>query len=114
MLGAVGLVFVLSHDNHDDKGARVRKAEADTRTIIEAVRSFKTNYRRVPKDLQEILSLPDGAEPLLGKLPDDPWGTPYFYSLENGRALIRSAGQDRVLGTGDDVSNREEEDTPQR
>lgn len=44
-----------------------------------------------------------------GKLPTDPWGTPYFYrypgTKNSDRYDLWSAGPDRKEGTADDIGN---------
>jgi general secretion pathway protein G len=40
-----------------------------------------------------------------GRIPLDPWGASYTYSLKDNGYEIRSAGPDNAMGTADDLCN---------
>ena len=40
-----------------------------------------------------------------GRLPIDPWGTPFGYTVKDNGYEIRSAGPDRQMGSADDITN---------
>ncbi|HLP09762.1 MAG TPA: type II secretion system major pseudopilin GspG [Opitutaceae bacterium] len=75
-------------------------------------------YPTTEEGLQALVTAPaSGAErwrgPYIktdgGKLPADPWGTPYLYRYPGAHNTDRydvwSAGQDRKDGTADDIGN---------
>ena len=90
------------------KGVRVTRARADVRTIADAFEGFRVEVGRHPHDLQELVQPPAPAEPLLKKLPEDPWGSPYALAIVDGKPFVRSAGSDGIFGTADDISSRDD------
>ena len=68
---------------------------------------YVVENKSLPKTLDE-LTQPSGKtnEAFLKKIPVDPWGEQYDYRIVNAKSreyLITSAGEDKQLGTEDDV-----------
>ncbi len=111
LLAGIAAVLIVYGPAQVINGKRPR-VRADIENLEKAVTAFRMEYDRYPESLDELMNPLQTAagieEPIMPRLPIDPWGTAYFYSLENSGPLIRSAGRDRVLGTKDDASNRDE------
>ena len=43
--------------------------------------------------------------PYLREIPNDPWGSPYQYSVEGDGFIIVSFGEDRIANTEDDIEH---------
>ncbi len=87
--------------------ARGRRVRADIVNLEKAVSAYAIDRDgRFPATLQELVHTATNQDGLLSEVPNDPWGTPYLYSVEGVRPFIRSAGPDRVFDTPDDVSSR--------
>ncbi|MDD4889072.1 MAG: type II secretion system protein GspG [Phycisphaerae bacterium] len=76
-------------------GVKTGPARIQIAELAKAVEVYKlTHNDTLPATL---------AEACPGGVPKDPWGTPYFYRVEGDKAIIWSAGPDRISGTADDV-----------
>lgn len=98
------------------------RVDQDFLAIGNAVKTYQINAGRPPttaQGLDVLLNEPKaGPKPrrwtqVMKKLPDDPWQTPYRYSLltpkdSEWRWELRSAGRDGVFGSGDDISGEYE------
>jgi general secretion pathway protein G len=99
--------------------ARQSRVDADFQAITTQLRTYEMMNMRMPTTAQGLDALVKrpGGEPaprrwvqLLEQQPLDPWAEPYQYS-NPGRLNPRgfdlvSKGQDRQLGTEDDISNQ--------
>jgi len=97
------------------RSSRKRIAKAEMSTIGDAIELFQVEVGRLPEDLSELKSPPEGFEPFLKKGDiEDPWNHPYEYeALDNGQYRILSYGSDAMEGgTGDaeDLHYPEEEE----
>ena len=77
-----------------------------------ALDEFHRGNGRYPTEAEGLKALlvnpgvSNWQNPFFERIPDDPWGIPYRYSLgTNGRYEIRSAGRDKRFGTSDDLTN---------
>ena len=78
------------------------------RTIGAAIEIYAAQYH-TPPDSLDVLTLPDErlGEPFLRSIPLDPWKGTYAYRVEAGpprRWTLVSSGEDRRMGTNDDVT----------
>lgn len=91
--------------------ARYRRAIADIQTIENAVESYRMEYARFPETLDDLMNPPlthGASDPLLRRVPRDPWGNEYLYAIQDRRPVIICVGEDGQEGTADDVSNMDD------
>jgi general secretion pathway protein G len=98
------------------KKGRQGIAVTEMKTIADAVEMFQIEVGRLPQDLQELKTPPEGQDAFLkpGAL-EDPWGNLYEYEpLDNGMFRIISYGSDGMEGGSGDATDlmypQEEED----
>jgi len=93
--------------------ARRAAAKADVEVLAVTLEVFKADAGRYPttaEGLAALVQAPGGIKgwvgPYLrpGKVPTDPWSTPYAYTATPTGFVVTSAGPDGKAGTGDDVS----------
>jgi len=127
-VGVVGsllssLILFGTTDSGDTKSMRVKQ---DFMAIQNALKTYVINVRRPPttaQGLDAMVSEPKaGPKPrrwiqIMRKLPTDPWGMPYRYTLlapreREWRWELRSAGRDGVFGNSDDLATEEESGDP--
>jgi general secretion pathway protein G len=92
--------------------ARKSKALADIAAIDSALDAYKLDTGSYPPTLDSLQNN-SGAQGwngpyLKGGLPNDPWGTPYYYVFPGTRGEydIASSGEDHTPGTGDDLTTQ--------
>ena len=89
-----------------DDDARVQAVETDLRAIAAALDLFKLDNYRYPKEDEGLELLVESSGDLpnykeqgyLKKVPEDPWGNPYYYTIEHGYYDIFSYGADGEEG----------------
>lgn len=73
--------------------------KAQIKNLQTALMAYKLKYKKFPSALQELNSNPKGIEFLDGKVPKDPWGNDYVYTLvSNSKYTIVSYGADGLQG----------------
>jgi general secretion pathway protein G len=101
------------------KEARVTAAKAQIANFSTALDAFEVDNGYYPKGangLNELVNPPSDSKnwkgPYLKSIPNDPWGgpdMPYVYEYPGKHNLngfdLSSAGEDRRLGTEDDITN---------
>jgi general secretion pathway protein G len=102
--GMVGLMY-----QNVQGGANVKAAKTQINLLQQAVKMYQLNVQDLPADLNALISNPgmDDAEwggPYIEKLPQDPWGQPYNYTIQDGKAVISSNGPDKQANTADDIT----------
>lgn len=104
ILGLLTTVVVLAVLPNQDK-AMVQKAKADIATLSQAMEIYRLDnavYPAAGDGLQALLSGPasGGRAGYIKKLPNDPWGRPYQYSLpgRSGGFDVYSLGADGAPG----------------
>lgn len=104
ILGLLTTVVVLAVLPNQDK-AMVQKAKADIATLSQAMEIYRldnTVYPSAADGLQVLLpgSGKSGGGGYIKKLPNDPWGRPYQYSLpgRSGGFDVYSLGADGAPG----------------
>ncbi len=93
--------------------AKVTKAQADIQELKQALDRYyldNGSYPTTDQGLNALITAPtSGSVPTnyeqggyIEKLPNDPWGTPYFYQSDGNSYVLKSYGPDRVQ-SGDDI-----------
>jgi len=98
------------------------RVDGDFSSIWSAIRMYSVVSGRPPSTSQGLEAL--ATEPVIGpkpkrwsrimdRVPVDPWETPYRYTqlspkTTEWRVELRSAGEDRVFGSGDDIVDESE------
>jgi general secretion pathway protein G len=117
------------------KKADVRTAQAQIGSLVAALKMYAVDMKTFPsteEGLEALIRRPDDENlarnwdgPYIdgGKLPIDPWGSPFEYEygasesfggaaddaeMQNDFPRISSLGPDRQAGTADDISNQAE------
>ncbi len=87
--------------------ARLEKANIDCRQIAGAARMFYARNGRVPS-LAELTAADAKGARYLEEIPRDPWGSDYELRFGDPAVdfEVRSLGQDRCDGGGDDISSK--------
>jgi general secretion pathway protein G len=79
--------------------------------ISDAIDSYRATRRTIPRSLDDLTEPSERTqEPYFDRIPLDPWGQPFAYRVldeRKGAFELRSGGEDRTIGTGDDVVVRE-------
>ena len=114
----LGILAVLIVPNFVGVGERARHKTvvASIKELENNIARFEADVGRLPESLQELVEKPDDWpeeqtwHPYLrhGKLPVDPWGSPYQYvkpGEHNEDYDLFSPGPDRQPGTDDDIGN---------
>ena len=88
-----------SNSNSNSASSKAGRAEAHIRSLESAVLASWLDHARYPQDLGELV------EDYLPRVPTDPWGRAYHYSLDpppmapsEARFYIWSYGRDGVPG----------------
>lgn len=88
-------------------GATRDTAKMQMRNFGQSIDQYKARNRSLPKSLDELTQEdPNTKEPYMEKIPNDPWGQPYEYRITDerrNRYEIQCAGDDKQLGTEDDL-----------
>ena len=127
ILGFVGipfLGFLLLNElvAYSFRASKTARAERDLLAIHDLLKKYAVAAGRPPATSQGMEALveepksdpqPKAWVQALRRTPEDPWGMPYRYTLLDGkeggwRWEVRSAGEDGVFGTHDDVAGEAE------
>ena len=101
------------------EGCVCSRGQSDFMAIGNAIKTYKINAGRPPSTAQGLAALvsepKSGPKPrrwvqVMKKVPTDPWGTPYRYTLlpspeGEWRWELKSAGPDGAFGSSDDISD---------
>lgn len=85
----------------------IAKAKAEINTFKSGIAAYRITYKRFPtteEGLESLISNPKNKKFIdAKKIPTDPWGNPYVYTLEGSRDFkIVSYGADGVPGGEDE------------
>lgn len=76
------------------------------------LKRYQLNVGSLPASLDALYEQPsDIADPSLWSqeldkpVPNDPWGTPYIYTVQGEKFTLSSAGPDKQAGTADDINH---------
>ena len=103
ILGILGTIAIQNVTGHIAK-TRITAAEAGVRSLQEACTSYFTQHKKFPTSLDQLV---EGDDPIVeggeGALYD-PWDNKYELEVKNKkRIVVKSAGEDGVMGTEDDI-----------
>jgi general secretion pathway protein G len=111
IVGLLATVVIINVLPSQDK-AMVQKAKADIAILSQAMETYRLDnltYPDTSQGLNALVAPPAGApgartEGYIKKLPNDPWGRPYQYSVPGkaGAFDIYSLGADGAPGGQDD------------
>ena len=96
-----------------------RSCLSETRSGIAALQSAVEMYmeinERLPDTLNQLLENEAACGIVRPWQPRDAWGTPFVYMEMNGNRFdIRSAGPDKLMNTGDDLTSAPTKPVPKR
>ncbi len=109
ILGILATIVVVNVAGKGDE-ARIKATRASIAGIKTALNMYELDTGRYPSSLDSLITS-DGSENWKGPyldskvLPPDQWGTPFGYTVQESGFEIRSAGKDKQLGSGDDITN---------
>jgi general secretion pathway protein G len=106
IFAAVAIPAFVKRMNGARGEAMRRAAEVSEHSLSTAIDMFVLENRRLPNTLEELTKPSQSGQTFLKSVPVDPWGQPYEYTVVDAathKYEIRSAGEDRVLATDDDV-----------
>ena len=91
-------------------------AKTQMHRFKEAIEMYHLKHKELPGSLEDLTQTTDrNPEPIMEKIPQDPWGMEYEYTNLGKREFrIRSAGDDKEMGTEDDLTYPEETDRRRR
>ena len=103
ILGILGTIAIQNVTGHIAK-TRITAAEAGVRSLQEACTSYFTQHKKFPTSLDQLV---EGDDPIVeggeGALYD-PWDNKYELEVKNKkRIVVKSAGEDGVMGNEDDI-----------
>ena len=78
--------------------------------LVQSIQGYCAEHGSLPRSLYDLLTIsPRSGETYISALPIDYWRRPYAYAIieaSNRQFEIRSAGEDGVLHTQDDIVSR--------
>jgi hypothetical protein len=98
---AIGAIFHLG-SGHTCCGLP-SEARVEIGILKQAVDSFWIIRQEYPDSLSQLSDPPAGMNPIMERLPEDPWGNEYVYVAAHGTLVLYSMGRDGRDGTGDEV-----------
>ncbi|MBB3764900.1 type II secretion system major pseudopilin GspG [Sphingomicrobium lutaoense] len=109
IIGLLGTVVVINVLPSQDK-ALVTKAQTDIATLGQAMEMYRLDHFNYPDQgagLAALVNPPGRSQGYIKRLPDDPWGNPYRYSVpgRNGPYDIYSLGADGAPGGEDNAAD---------
>ena len=82
--------------------SRQRVAQAEIRTLADAISLFRMEYHRQPRSLEELLEPPvvgtKRRAPFLRSAPIDPWERPYLFERKGSDFEISTLGASGETG----------------
>jgi general secretion pathway protein G len=108
ILGILAGVVVVNFSGKQER-SMIQAARASIAAISTAVDMYETDTGRFPPSLGALVEndgSPNWHGPYIrGGLPKDPWGTEFGFTSGEGSFKVTSAGPDRSMGTGDDITS---------
>ena len=102
ILGILGTIAIQNVTGHIAK-TRITAAEAGVRALQEACTAYFTAHKKMPASLDQLV---EGDEPILeggdGALYD-PWDNKYEMEVKGKKVVVKSAGENGVMGDEDDI-----------
>jgi general secretion pathway protein G len=90
--------------------SRIVAAKASIEGLSLALDTYEVDNGYYPPTLEALMtkgSEPNWKGPYLNKLPNDPWGNAFVYSLKDNGYEVKSYGPNGTDGGGDDISNQQ-------
>jgi general secretion pathway protein G len=88
--------------------ARIAATRASIQSISTAIDTYEVDVGRYPSSVQALVSgsgEPNWKGPYIkGGAPSDQWGTAFSLTVQGNTYQVRSAGPDRAMNTGDDIT----------
>ena len=86
------------------------QAKIQMQNFEQPLELYKLAFGSYPSNRIGLEGLRSAAEgkwrgPYLREIPNDPWGSPYQYSVEGDGFIIVSFGEDRIANTEDDIEH---------
>lgn len=91
LMSAVAVSALMIHGN-----SQRQKAWLDARNLVTALDTYRLQKGRYPTPVEGLDALRKAK--VVKELPDDPWGTPYAFALEDGEPVVTSYGADGAPG----------------
>jgi general secretion pathway protein G len=109
ILGILATIVVVNVAGRGDD-ARIKATRASIEGIKSALNIYEMDTGRYPSSLDSLINndgAPNWKGPYLQSrtVPADQWGTPFGFTVQEKGFEIRSAGPDKQLGSGDDLTN---------
>ena len=92
-------------DRLPTRGMHERGTRGMMAFVTRIVEQFTAQHGRFPNEDEWRKAMSDATYPT----PTDSWGTPLRYNLDNGEAVVTSAGPDKTFGTRDDLKQKAEQ-----
>jgi general secretion pathway protein G len=91
---------------------QIDTARTQAMELAKAMDTYKVLFGRYPSTSEGLGALavpPGGGKPIIDRIPKDPWGGEFTYTIPGiknpNKFDIKSNGEDRSEGGGDDVGN---------
>jgi general secretion pathway protein G len=111
LLGLIAAAVGVAAMNMLEQG-QTDTARTQAMEIAKAMDTYKVMYGRYPttsEGVNALVSPPGGGKPIMERLPKDPWGGDYTFTIPGvknpNKFDVKSNGPDRTEGGGDDVGN---------
>ena len=102
ILGILGTIAIQNVTGHIAK-TRITAAEAGVRALQEACTTYYIQRKKLPTSLEQLV---EGDDPILeggeGALYD-PWDNKYEMETKGKKVVIKSSGENGVMGDEDDI-----------
>ena len=102
ILGILGTIAIQNVTGHIAK-TRITAAEAGVRALQEACTTYYIQRKKLPTSLEQLV---EGDDPILeggdGALYD-PWDNKYEMEVKGKKVVVKSAGENGVMGDEDDI-----------
>lgn len=106
ILGILAGVVAVNVAGHGDK-ARIAATRQSIAAIETAVRVYEVTNGTFPDSLDQLtVATEETAAPLKKEALNDSWGSAFQYKKTSKTSFeVRSAGPDKSMGSGDDLTN---------
>lgn len=83
--------------------AKVQEAKLIMSNITSSLNMYYTDCGKYPETLESLVAADSscsnwGPEPYMRKIPTDPWGAAFIYSVEGSSYTLKSYGKDKKEG----------------
>jgi general secretion pathway protein G len=108
ILGLLATIVVQNLRGATDRAKRTKAIAdiAELKTALDRYYMDNGNYPTTDQGLQALVSAPSGGRiptdypdgGYVSRIPNDPWGNPYFYQSDGGNYALKSFGADGAEG----------------